>query len=205
MAKRAKLTYEESWYTPINIRNMLKDPQKEKEVRKEYTRLRDISQKRLKRLAAAGYTETEVYKKNVKHYPKLADIKSKNELAQRLSDLSRFISGQRSTVKGMKESERKALETYHEHGYDFVTPDNLRSFGEFMGEYRDQMLDMEYDSGEAADAYRIVEKHKVDLEVVKQNFEWFLENAEELDKLKATKASAGDIEKLKKRLSRKKR
>ena len=92
MATRARLTYDFSWYTPSEIKAKLEaGGDLAKQVRKEYTRLRDISQKRLKRLAAAGYTDTEIYQRNYKHYPKLKDIKSKSELAQRLSDLSRFV------------------------------------------------------------------------------------------------------------------
>ena len=72
MSRIARPTYDVNWYTPSELKVKLEaGGDLEKHVRKEYTRLRDISQKRLKRLAAAGYTDTEVYQRNVKHYPKL--------------------------------------------------------------------------------------------------------------------------------------
>ena len=201
MAKRATLKYDFNWYTPSNIKAMLEgDKGLQSEVRKEYTRLRDISQKRLKRLAKAGYTDTEVYRRNVKHYPKLKDIKSKSELAQRLSDLSRFVASKQSTVSGIKEKERKALESLSEHGYGFVNESNIQEFGEFMEEYRNQLLDMDYDSGDAAELYSVIQKHKIDPEKVKVDFEYWLENLEKAQELKRSKASYGNYEKVKKRL-----
>lgn len=204
MPKIARPTYDVGWYTPSEIKAKLEaGGSLEKEVRKEYTRLRDISQKRLKRLAAAGYTETDVYKKNISHYPKLKDIKTKSELSQRLSDLSRFVGSSQSTVKGIKEREKKVLEKLHEHDFDFVNESNLSDFGEFMELYRDSMADMEgYDSGDAAELYSVVEKHKLDPEKVAEDFGFYLENLEKLKKMRRAKSSTGNTENFKKRAER---
>lgn len=192
MPKLARPTYDVGWYTPSEIKAKLEaGGSLEREVRKEYTRLRDISQKRLKRLAAAGYTDTDVYKKNVSHYPKLKDIKTKSELAQRLSDLSRFIASSQSTVKGLKEREKKVLQTLKKSGYKYVNEFNLSDFGEFMEYYRDAMYDMEYDSGDAADLYTVVEKNKLDPEKVKEDFGFWLENIEEAKKIRKAKRRTG--------------
>lgn len=192
MPKLARPTYDVGWYTPSEIKAKLEaGGSLEKEVRKEYTRLRDISQKRLKRLAAAGYTDTDVYKKNVSHYPKLKDIKTKSELAQRLSDLSRFVASSQSTVKGLKEREKKVLQTLKKSGYKYVNESNLSDFGEFMEYYRDAMYDMEYDSGDAADLYTVVEKNKLDPEKVKEDFDFWLENIEDAKKIRKAKRRIG--------------
>ena len=204
MATRARLTYDFSWYTPSEIKAKLEaGGDLAKQVRKEYTRLRDISQKRLKRLAAAGYTDTEVYQRNYKHYPKLKDIKSKSELAQRLSDLSRFVGSSQSTVKGIKERNKQTLETLKEHGYGFVNESNLRDFGDFMEQYRDQLLDMDYDSGDAAELYRIVEKHGLDPDKVAEDFEFYLDNLDKAAALRKAKSSTGNEEVFKKRILKK--
>ena len=204
MAKIARPTYDVNWYTPSEIKAKLDaGGDLEKEVRKEYTRLRDISQKRLKRLSAAGYSNTEVYQRNVHHYPKLKDIKTKSELAQRLSDLSRFVGSTQSTVKGLKAREQKALETLRESGYTFVNESNLKDFGDFMEQYRDQLLDMDYDSGDAAELYRIVEKHGLDPDKVAEDFEFYLDNLEKAAELKRSRSSTGNTEKFKKRLEKK--
>lgn len=204
MAKIARPTYDVNWYTPSEIKAKLEaGGDLEKEVRKEYTRLRDISQKRLKRLAAAGYANTDVYQKNVHHYPKLKDIKTKSELAQRLSDLSRFVGSTQSTVKGLKAREQKTLESLKESGYTFVNESNLKDFGDFMEQYRDQLLDMDYDSGDAAELYRIVEKHRLDPDKVAEDFEFYLDNLEKAAELKRSRSSTGNTEKFKKRLEKK--
>lgn len=204
MATRARLTYDFSWYTPSEIKAKLEaGGDLAKQVRKEYTRLRDISQKRLKRLAAAGYTDTEVYQRNYKHYPKLKDIKSKSELAQRLSDLSRFVGSSQSTVKGIKERNKQTLDTLKQHGYSFVNESNLRDFGDFMEQYRDQLLDMDYDSGDAAELYRIVEKHGLDPDKVAADFEFYLDNLDKAAALRKAKSSTGNEEVFKKRILKK--
>ena len=194
MPRIARPTYDVGWYTPSEIKAKLEaGGSLEKEVRKEYTRLRDISQKRLKRLAAAGYTETDVYKKNVTHYPKLKDIKTKSELSQRLSDLSRFVGSSQSTVKGLKEREDKVLKTLRKNGYayGYINESNLRDFGEFMEYYRDAMYDLEYDSGDASDLYTVVEKNKLDPEKVKEDFDFWLENIEDAKKIRKAKSRTG--------------
>ncbi len=201
MARKASLYYDFIWYTPSNLKAALENDN-EKAVRKEYTRLRDIAQKRLKRLKAAGYEDTEAYRKNINHYPTLKEIKTKSELAQRLSDLSRFIKSELSTVSGIKERERKTLESLSEHGYGFVNEGNLSDFGDFMEQYRDQLLDMEYDSGDAAEVYEVAIKHKLDPEEVAQNFEFYLENLEVAKKLRRSK-NDGDTQKFEKRIIKK--
>jgi hypothetical protein len=195
----AKLTYDPNWYIPTKIKAEIQENRAA--VRKEYTRLRDISQKRLKRLKAAGLDDTQAYLKNYKHYPKLKDIKSDAELASRLSDLSRFITAKASTVSGQKDIMKKSLTTLHDNGYKFVNEGNFRDFGKFMEEYRNQMLDMSYDSGDAADLYGVVVKHQLDPEKVKADFEFWLENLDKAQKLKKSK-SAGNYEKTKARIQK---
>lgn len=190
MAKRAKLTWDRDWYTPSNIKAMI-DAGRLKEVRKEYTRLRDISQKRLKRLKAAGYEETEIYQRNYKHYPLLKNIKTNSELAQRLSDLSRFIESRRSTIKGIKDQRTQSIQTLHEHGYDFVNDRNYQDFVRFMESYRDNLLDMEYDSGDAAELFGVAEKHKIEPEKMQNDFEFWLENLDLAKKLRRARKTTG--------------
>lgn len=185
----AKLKYEADFYQPSNIRNYIKEGAKEAEaaVRKEYTRLRDIAQKRLKRMGATMWADTQIYKRNVNHYPKLKDIQSTSELAARLSDLSRYIVAQTSTISGLEAQMKKSLKTLHESGYGFVNRENYISFGNFMEEYRLQKLDEIYDSGDAADTYDALEKHRVDPEKVQKDFEFWFANMELLKDLPAGK------------------
>lgn len=194
MPARGKLKYSEDFYQPSAIRNYMREGGKEaeKEIRKEYTRLRDIAQKRLKRMGSTMWAETQTYKRNVNHYPKLKDIQSPSELAARLSDLSRYIEAQTSTVSGLEQQMKKSLKTLHENGYSFVTRENYLDFGKFMEEYRRQKLDdMGYSSGDAYDTYTQLEVHRVDPTQVKKDFEFWLANKDLLEKLPT--GSGGEI------------
>ena len=84
------------FYSPSDLRGV-----DEKELRKEYTQMRDIAQKRLERLI-----KEDPDNKTVAYHPegfkKLADIKSASELRLALSELSRFINTPSSTIAGQK-------------------------------------------------------------------------------------------------------
>lgn len=200
----AKLSYDRTWYYPNKLLDKLSgDIADVASVRKEYTRLRDIAQKRLKRMGESMFKETNVYKFNVRHYPKLAQIKSPQELAGRLADLAAFIESPYSTVSKQKKIMKKSIATLHEHEYTFVTEDNFLSFTDFMEEYRAQHFDDIYDSGDAADAYGVTIKHELDPEKVKADFEFWLENIENAKALKRSKKSMGNYDAIKKRVIKK--
>ena len=217
----AKLTYEKEFYFPSNLRSLMRyadtytDEQKAASkaataaIRKEYTRLRDISQKRLKRMGSSRFSESQTYKMNVAHYPKLKDIKTPEELAYRLSDLSRFIESPLSTITGQKSQMQKSLATLHstvdkdgnpKEAFTFVNEDNYMAFTEFMDEWRAQHLDELYDSGEAADAFAVLDKHEIKADQIKEDFEYWLENREDAERLRRSEARTGNPEELKKGL-----
>lgn len=200
MVATGKLKYSPEYYTPSQIVARLKaSPELRKEVRKEYTRLRDISQKRLKRMGKTKWANTNTYRANVNRFKKLKDIKSDYELAGRLSDLARFITSKFSTVSGQKEIMEKSLKTLKSHGYTFVNPENYLEFGEFMEQYRNQMLDMEYDSGDAADTYGVVSKFKLDPTQVEQDFRFWLDNVEAAKQLRYSDKSSINYDRVKAR------
>lgn len=200
----AKLKYEASWYIPAGLKDKLDSSIGDAaQIRKEYSRLRDIAMKRLKRMSATRFAETNIYKRNYRYYPKLKDIKSSAELAGRLADLAEFIKSPYSTVSKQKRIMQKSLTTLHEHHYNFVNEDNFIDFGKFMEEYRDQHLDEIYDSGDAADAYGVVVKHQLDPEKVKEDFEFWLENINAAKELRRSKQSLGNYDKIKARTIKK--
>lgn len=200
MAKTATLTHDKDWYNPVKLKALLANKETAGAVRKEYTRLRDISQKRLKRLKAAGFAGTQTYKRNYKHYPVLKKIKTDEELAARLTDLAFFIMNPSSKVRKARARMIKSIDTLHSHGYTWVSQDNYIKFGEFMESYRDTMMDMIYDSGDAVELFSVVEKHNLNPMKVKEDFDLWLENLATAEKLNYSAKSAGDYDKMKKRL-----
>lgn len=191
MAKRAALTYTRDFYMPVKTEELLRSGGKgATAVRKEYTRLRDIAQKRLKRLRNDPiFWEADTAKKS---FTELKNITSNEELADKLADLADFVAQKTSTVSGARTVMNKSLATLHEDGFDFVTPENYIKFGKFMEEYRQEVLNGEYDSGDAADAFDVIDKHNIDPEQIKGEFEYWIENRETLDKLYKKQKSQGD-------------
>ena len=72
----------------------------------------------------------------------------------------------------------KSLQTLHENDYTFVNAENFFDFADFMEEYRNQLLDMEYDSGQAADTFGALEKKKVPAEKMQELFNTYLSEKE---------------------------
>lgn len=101
------------WYTPADLRG--KDI---KELKKLYTEMRDISQKRLKRMAEK-YPDSTVLKYHPKSFPTIKELKEEaggNErkfqknLRHSLADLSRFVQSPSTTLTGQKEMADKRLQ-----------------------------------------------------------------------------------------------
>lgn len=190
--QRARLTYQPEWYTPAAL---MSGRVTEADARKEYTRLRDIAQKRLKRIGQSMFRDTQAYRLNVDAYPKLKDIRTAGklgrpsaDLAYKLSALARFVAAEQGSVAGMTRIMEKNLRTLHSNGYTFVTKKNYLNFAKFMEEWRAQGLDKEYDSGDTADLYEQVERHHMDPARVAEEFEYWLENRKELEQLRPSKS-----------------
>lgn len=104
------------------------------QMRKEYTRMRDIAAKRLKRSQEAGY-----FQKGF-DLPKLREIdaagspdKVKAALAKEYARLSGIVERDTLRVGQLRKESVKRAETFQELGFKFVTPENEISFGNFMG------------------------------------------------------------------------
>ena len=78
-------------------------------MRKEYTRMRDIAQKRIARLGE-DYKWTSAYKSHSEGFQKLKDISSE-DFAKAFSELSKFVNAKTSTVSGQRSAQRRTSET----------------------------------------------------------------------------------------------
>lgn len=104
----------------------------EKTLRREYTRLRDIAQKRLSRMGESKFSESETYQQNVGQFEKTRDIKTESQLRQNLTQLARFVMAESSTIRGQKEIMARGIQQWREKGYDFVNEGNWFSFTRFL-------------------------------------------------------------------------
>lgn len=104
---RAGLKYDASYYTPYALESW-----PDKELRKEYTRLRDIAQKRIKRLREnPNVAETsDIYKEFRAGFPTIRSMQGDRKLLeQALSDVARYIRSEGSTVGGATAAFQRTL------------------------------------------------------------------------------------------------
>ena len=136
-------------YTPVKLAQY-----DEAILRKEYSRLRDIAQKRLNRMAK-NWSWTEAYKQNVYAYNKLSAIHDKRTLVYKLSQLGRFVTAKTGSASGLASQRDAALKTLHEHGYTFVNKNNWESFSQFMAWAKDVTISHMWDSERVADWWTV--------------------------------------------------
>lgn len=174
------------WYTRDAIKNA--DVWTPQQVRREYSRLRDIAEKRLKRLAISE-PESYAYRHNVGKYAP-ARGQSTAELAEQLPELARFIAAKTGSVKGIRAQRNKAVATLQESGYDFVTPANIKEFGEFMEASRETKLGKAVYT-EIIAAYRFMQEQDIPWARVKEDFAQWVRARKNLDTYVAKQNAKG--------------
>lgn len=162
---KAKLAYDEELYTPEGAKSLT-----DKQIKKEYTRLRSIARKRLERFEGTEWTDTQIYKLNVGKYKPLSQIESNRDLRYLFSDLANFIKAKVNSVSALEEQRREGVKTLNERGYEFVNKQNYRSFGDFMEYARIANMNRMYDSKRVADFYEAAEKRKISGEKLQRAF-----------------------------------
>lgn len=95
--------------TVIEAESMIRDDLDA--MRREYTKMRDIAQKRIKRMSKTEFRESETYKQNKDGFKKLRDIPNLGSFAKAFSELSKFVNYKGSTLKGQKEMKAKTSAT----------------------------------------------------------------------------------------------
>lgn len=129
----------------------------EKELRKEYTRMRDTAQKRVKRLqkeypkakASQKYVQLRDEKgKIVKEYVGFRELKDidPRDLPKALSELAKFVNAKTSTVTGQRIAQRKTMATLNraigagDGGQKPVTKENYWRVIEILEEARKRKI-----------------------------------------------------------------
>ena len=129
-----------------------------RDLKKLYTELRDIANKRIKRAQAAGYGQNLVIRQGAKKIPKISEIRTEAELRFRIGETAMLLENPLSTISGIERNEAKKLETLARHGYEFVNEGNLQESGRFMEWVRASYSDRLYDSDTVSQLYTTVTK-----------------------------------------------
>lgn len=162
----------------------LEEQYPDKLLRKEYSRLRDIGQKRLKRMEgkeeAAG-----TYEQHAGGFPKLSEIHDRGELVQNLMDLSNFLTAKTGSLSGIRERNKDIQETLKEHGVE-IPKDQLANFGRFMNALKKALniKDKSYDSKQLRDVWdEMFRKGKISKKKFKEAVDAVISDLADKDKL----------------------
>lgn len=188
MAKRGGVRKPAGLIKPIEAYEMssLRNPSvwSEKELRKEYSRLRSIARKRLERLKAGGYDWASSYRENVGKFKPIKDVSSRRELESLTRDVSRFITAKSGSARGLREIQKGTISTLREHGYTGINEQNFRRFGEYM-EYLRDMGEIErgtLSSERAVDLFRHANRLGISEGDIAANFDFWEKNVKALEK-----------------------
>lgn len=158
-------------------------------VRKIYSELRSVANKRISRLADSEFSNTQTYLENKAGFPKLKEISDK-ELIHILPDLTKFVYGS-TTVSAMRLKAKHGAEDLHDaryHGiFDFVTPENFFNVIDMLNYYHSRGLAKLYGSDAVIKlANEVVKKFNNPSEVYK-HFEFWMSNVDSLSVTDVTK------------------
>lgn len=102
--------FAEKYYTVQGAKSMLRGSKDDiATMRAEYTRMRDVAQKRIKRLGEE-FPESKAFMNHRKGFPKLKDI-SQIDLPYAFSELYKFVHAKTSTVTGQRIAQAKTTAT----------------------------------------------------------------------------------------------
>lgn len=109
-----------------------------KAMRREYTKMRDIAQKRIQRLGKSEFSESKAYTEHRKGFKKLSELNTAN-FAKAFSELSKFVTAKASSVSGQKAIRQKTIETWNKQGIP-LTKENYNRTIKILEEMRKRKI-----------------------------------------------------------------
>lgn len=111
-----KFWYDEKWYTVQGAETMARVGTKDDmaTMRAEYTRMRDVAQKRIKRLGKQ-FPESKAYQSHKQGFAKLKELDPR-DFPKAFAELAKFVKAKGSTVTGQKQIKEKTIKTWQDQG-----------------------------------------------------------------------------------------
>lgn len=108
--------YDEKWYTVQGAETMARVGTKDDlaTMRAEYTRMRDVAQKRIKRLGKQ-FPESKAYQSHKGGFAKLKELDPR-DFPKAFAELAKFVKAKGSTVTGQKQIKEKTIKTWQDQG-----------------------------------------------------------------------------------------
>lgn len=169
-------SYSPGTYTRIGLRNL-----SDKELEREYTRVRRDAQERLRAFARSNDPDIRgaaIVAEKAGLYLNRAQIKAvgggRALMEDLLIDAYRFVSAKTSSVSGFRRMREKQVASLQAKGYDFITAGNIKEFGEFMDFFRSRKDAKAYGSEIVALAYNQAVAQGISPDNVKAHFKFYL-------------------------------
>lgn len=158
--------------TPLEILNTMT----EKEMRKEYSRLRKVANGRLRTLFNSEIGKrSNTWKLYMNEFPS-GRGKSSAEIAYRLASAYYFLSLKSSSITGLREMRDDFIESMHDQGYTWISKENYFDFIDFMETVKSYYDVVTYDSDRAVDVFDVMTEAGFSTDDLKNDFDWWFEN-----------------------------
>lgn len=188
------------YYYPEALKSGVLTPE---EMRKHYSYLRTIANKRLDRFVGSEFEDAKSYIKNVGKFVPLSEINNERELMFKLYEVSKFIRARSSSVTGLKQMRNEAIETAHERGMTWLNKGNIKQFGEYMDYLRAKYGAKQFDSERAQELFGQAIKKQIDPNEIAEDFAFWQQHADELAEMpKIRNSKKRSVQEYKKRLNR---
>ncbi len=130
-----------------------------KELLAEYNRMRAEATARLAEMKNSEFNTSSQYLINKGRFRGGSKM-NKTELAHAMRDAARFLAAATSTVAGMREYQRKSVDTWRNvYGYSFVNKNNVEDWGRFLEWVRENNMDP-YNLDEVAKQFQQMENYR---------------------------------------------
>ena len=160
------------------------------EARAEYSRLRSAAVKRLQRLSRTEGRMYSAYRMYGKEgFAPLPKDATPAEVGRALADVYHFLEMKTSSLKEIRTSQKKALETLNQRGYTFLNKYNIREFGEFMESARQQKVVSSNRGGSPVivELYETAKRLSLPPEKIQRNFSEWLRKRKQLEEMPTPK------------------
>ncbi len=162
------------------------------EARAEYARLRKAANMRIQRLQASEYSTSSAAQTGA--FQALPKGASDRTVYRALQDVALFMSKKTTSVSGIREAERKMVETMQERGYDFINRKNVKEFGEFWKEVKTHATYKQYDSERIVEMFRDAKKKRIDPVDLARDFDYWIQHSEKIDDVKRSSETMSSAE-----------
>lgn len=154
--KPFKFAYDVAAYSLVSD---MRESHTRKELLAEYNRMRTEALSRMKELKNSEYVNSAQYLTNKGRFRGGSKM-NKTELAHAMRDAARFLASSTSTVAGMREYERRTVQTWRNvYGYAFINKNNVADWGYFLEWVKENNPDP-YDLNEVAAQFQQMERYR---------------------------------------------